>query len=38
MAGYAVGWDKDPVPLFERFYLGGSELAPAVQVAAGLPQ
>ncbi|HEY7435850.1 MAG TPA: outer membrane protein assembly factor BamA [Methylomirabilota bacterium] len=24
MAGYAVGWDKDPVPLFERFYLGGS--------------
>jgi len=24
MAGYAIGWDKDPVPLFERFYLGGS--------------
>jgi outer membrane protein insertion porin family len=24
MAGYAVGWNKDPVPLFERFYLGGS--------------
>jgi outer membrane protein insertion porin family len=24
MGGYAVGWDKDPVPLFERFYLGGS--------------
>ncbi|MGH7348475.1 MAG: outer membrane protein assembly factor BamA [Candidatus Rokuibacteriota bacterium] len=24
MAGYARGWDKDPVPLFERFYLGGS--------------
>jgi outer membrane protein insertion porin family len=24
MAGYAFGWDKDPVPLFERFYLGGS--------------
>jgi outer membrane protein insertion porin family len=24
MAGYSVGWDKDPVPLFERFYLGGS--------------
>lgn len=24
MAGYAIGWDKNPVPLFERFYLGGS--------------
>jgi len=24
MAGYAIGWDDDPVPLFERFYLGGS--------------
>lgn len=24
MAGYSVGWDDDPVPLFERFYLGGS--------------
>ncbi|MGH7396640.1 MAG: outer membrane protein assembly factor BamA, partial [Candidatus Rokuibacteriota bacterium] len=24
MAGYAVGWDEEPVPLFERFYLGGS--------------
>jgi len=24
MAGYSVGWDEDPVPLFERFYLGGS--------------
>ena len=24
MAGYSIGWDKDPVPLFERFYLGGS--------------
>ena len=24
MAGYSVGWSKDPVPLFERFYLGGS--------------
>jgi outer membrane protein insertion porin family len=24
MAGYAIGWSKDPVPLFERFYLGGS--------------
>jgi outer membrane protein insertion porin family len=24
MAGYASGWDKVPVPLFERFYLGGS--------------
>jgi outer membrane protein insertion porin family len=24
MGGYAVGWDKEPVPLFERFYLGGS--------------
>jgi outer membrane protein insertion porin family len=24
MAGYEIGWDKDPVPLFERFYLGGS--------------
>ena len=24
IGGYAVGWDKDPVPLFERFYLGGS--------------
>lgn len=24
MAGYSFGWDKDPVPLFERFYLGGS--------------
>ena len=24
MAGYAIGWDKEPVPLFERFYLGGS--------------
>jgi outer membrane protein insertion porin family len=23
-AGYSLGWDKDPVPLFERFYLGGS--------------
>ena len=23
MAGYAVGWDDNPVPLFERFYLGG---------------
>ena len=23
-AGYSFGWDKDPVPLFERFYLGGS--------------
>lgn len=22
-AGYAVGWSDDPVPLFERFYLGG---------------
>jgi outer membrane protein insertion porin family len=21
--GYAVGWEEDPVPLFERFYLGG---------------
>jgi len=21
--GYAVGWSEDPVPLFERFYLGG---------------
>jgi outer membrane protein insertion porin family len=21
--GYAVGWSKEPVPLFERFYLGG---------------
>jgi outer membrane protein insertion porin family len=24
MAGYAFGWSKDPLPLFERFYLGGS--------------
>ncbi len=24
MAGYSFGWNKDPVPLFERFYLGGS--------------
>ncbi|HUM15905.1 MAG TPA: outer membrane protein assembly factor BamA [Candidatus Nitrosotalea sp.] len=24
MAGYSVGWSSDPVPLFERFYLGGS--------------
>ena len=24
MAGYSFGWSKDPVPLFERFYLGGS--------------
>jgi outer membrane protein insertion porin family len=24
MAGYSLGWSKDPVPLFERFYLGGS--------------
>ncbi|HJV56089.1 MAG TPA: BamA/TamA family outer membrane protein, partial [Methylomirabilota bacterium] len=24
MAGYAFGWNKDPLPLFERFYLGGS--------------
>jgi outer membrane protein insertion porin family len=24
MGGYAFGWDKDPLPLFERFYLGGS--------------
>jgi len=24
MGGYAFGWNKDPVPLFERFYLGGS--------------
>ena len=23
-AGYSFGWDKDSVPLFERFYLGGS--------------
>ena len=23
MAGYSLGWCKDPVPLFERFYLGG---------------
>jgi outer membrane protein insertion porin family len=24
MAGYAFGWSKEPLPLFERFYLGGS--------------
>jgi outer membrane protein insertion porin family len=24
LAGYSVGWGDDPVPLFERFYLGGS--------------
>jgi outer membrane protein insertion porin family len=24
MVGYEVGWSSDPVPLFERFYLGGS--------------
>jgi len=24
MAGYSFGWSKNPVPLFERFYLGGS--------------
>ena len=24
MAGYSFGWSHDPVPLFERFYLGGS--------------
>jgi outer membrane protein insertion porin family len=24
MVGYQVGWSDDPVPLFERFYLGGS--------------
>ena len=24
MGGYAFGWHKDPLPLFERFYLGGS--------------
>jgi outer membrane protein insertion porin family len=24
LAAYEVGWSKDPVPLFERFYLGGS--------------
>ncbi|HKW95066.1 MAG TPA: outer membrane protein assembly factor BamA [Methylomirabilota bacterium] len=24
MGGYAFGWNKDPLPLFERFYLGGS--------------
>jgi outer membrane protein insertion porin family len=24
MAGYSFGWSKDPVPLFERFYMGGS--------------
>jgi len=23
-AGYMVGWSTDPVPLFERFYLGGA--------------
>jgi len=22
--GYAIGWDDEPVPLFERFYLGGA--------------
>jgi outer membrane protein insertion porin family len=24
MAGYSLGWSNEPVPLFERFYLGGS--------------
>ena len=24
MGGYAFGWSDDPLPLFERFYLGGS--------------
>ena len=24
MVGYSFGWNKDPVPLFERFYMGGS--------------
>jgi len=24
MAGYSLGWSNDSVPLFERFYLGGS--------------
>ncbi|HEY7869210.1 MAG TPA: BamA/TamA family outer membrane protein, partial [Methylomirabilota bacterium] len=24
VGGYSVGWGDDPVPLFERFYLGGS--------------
>lgn len=24
MGGYEIGWSSDPVPLFERFYLGGS--------------
>jgi outer membrane protein insertion porin family len=24
MGGYSLGWSNDPVPLFERFYLGGS--------------
>jgi outer membrane protein insertion porin family len=24
MGGYAFGWDEKPLPLFERFYLGGS--------------
>jgi outer membrane protein insertion porin family len=24
MGGYGFGWNKDPIPLFERFYLGGS--------------
>jgi outer membrane protein insertion porin family len=24
MGGYAFGWDDKPLPLFERFYLGGS--------------
>jgi outer membrane protein insertion porin family len=23
-AGYSLGWGNDPVPLFERFYLGGA--------------
>jgi outer membrane protein insertion porin family len=23
MAGYQFGWDKEPVPFFERYYLGG---------------
>ncbi|HEX7214476.1 MAG TPA: outer membrane protein assembly factor BamA [Methylomirabilota bacterium] len=24
LAGYSLGWSNEPVPLFERFYLGGS--------------
>lgn len=36
--GYSLGWSRDPVPLFERFYLGGANSIRSFKATEVSPQ